>query len=336
MLEIKGLSKDSNHTKINNINLTIPEGTIVSIECSIEMSNLLIDLILGKSIPSKGEILIDGQRNYEYFKRNLGNTGVVFSTEGFYERMTVDEYLKFYSELLGSSIEYKEVMMKLGLLDIGNRKIGTLSMSQRKRLSFAREKLKDIRIFFFQEPLSNIDKDSTRILMENIEELRESGALVICTSVSFKDALLIGGEIYSLDENGLKEIEHDNIEKESSNYSLVNAVHRIEKIPAKIDDTILLFNPIEIEYIESENSVSYLNVRGERFTCNMTLNELENRLEHLGFFRCHRSYLVNLQKVREMIPWSKNSYSLILDDKKKSSIPLSKGRIEELKKILNL
>ncbi|MDR0435024.1 MAG: LytTR family transcriptional regulator DNA-binding domain-containing protein [Gracilibacteraceae bacterium] len=33
-----------------------------------------------------------------------------------------------------------------------------------------------------------------------------------------------------------------------------------------------------------------------------------------GFFRCHRSYIVNLQKVREIITWTRNSYGLILDD----------------------
>ena len=98
----------------------------------------------------------------------------------------------------------------------------------------------------------------------------------------------------------------------------------------------MLFDPIEIDYIESEAGISNLNIRGEKFPCTMTLTELENNLECFGFFRCHRSYIVNLQKVREVITWTRNSYSLTLDDKRKSSIPLSKGKLAELKEILKI
>lgn len=346
MLEIKGLYKAKYNIKIKDIDLLVTAGGIASIECSIEMSNLLINLILDEEIPAKGEIYIDGQPNNDYLKKHLVNTGVVLVSEGYYERMTVDAYLSFYGELLKNGINYKDIMMKLGLLDIGDRKIAGLTYSQKRRVSLARERLKDITLLIFQEPIANIDGDSAKMIVENIEELRLMGTAVLCTSSSYKDALLIGGQVYLLDENGLEEIDHDNnIEFEAqniltdtvaSNLPTETPLYKVEKIPAKIDDTILLFNPIEIEYIESEQSISYLNIRGERFTCTFTLNELECRLEHLGFFRCHRSYLVNLQRVREMITWSRNSYSLILDDKKKSTIPLSKGRLDELKRTLNL
>ncbi len=71
------------------------------------------------------------------------------------------------------------------------------------------------------------------------------------------------------------------------------------------------------------------------FVCALTLSEsLEARLTGFRFFRCHRSYLVNLQRVREVITWTRNSFSLILDDERKSSIPLSKGRMDELKGVI--
>ena len=66
------------------------------------------------------------------------------------------------------------------------------------------------------------------------------------------------------------------------------------------------------------------------------MNELEERLLPYGFFRCHRSYIVNLQKVREVITWTRNSYSLVLDDRAKSNIPLSKGKMAELKEMIGL
>jgi len=111
---------------------------------------------------------------------------------------------------------------------------------------------------------------------------------------------------------------------------------RVEKIPAKVEDKIILFDPTEINFIESSDGISMLHVKGETFPCTLTLNELEQKLKAFGFFRCHRSYIVNLQKVREVITWTRNSFSLILDDSTKSSIPLSKGKLDELKTILGI
>jgi len=359
MLQIKGLYKIQKNNKINHIDLSILAGNIASIECSREISDMLINLILGKEIPTKGQIYIDNERSSEFIKKALKNTGIILVTEGFYERLTVEEYLKFYSELLSSTENYKDIMMKLGLLDVADQKINKLSLSQKRRLSFARERLKELKLLIFQEPILNMDKDGARMILENIEELREKGTAVLNTSVSFKDTILLGGRVYTLDENGIEEVYKDNkvdfqniaeseIKQETSNEEKKQVeemgadktdekpMYKIEKIPAKLDERILLFNPIEIDYIESEKGTSNLSIRGEKFTCTLTLYELESRLKHLGFFRCHRAYLVNLQRVREIITWTRNSYSLTLDDKNKSNIPLSKGRMDELKEILNL
>lgn len=115
------------------------------------------------------------------------------------------------------------------------------------------------------------------------------------------------------------------------------AIHRplrFEKIPAKVNEKIILFDPTEIVFVESNEGISHLHVDGEVFPCSITLNELSERLHPFGFFRCHRSYIVNLQKVREVITWTRNSYSLILEDSEKSSVPLSKGKLNELKNII--
>lgn len=111
---------------------------------------------------------------------------------------------------------------------------------------------------------------------------------------------------------------------------------RLEKIPAKVGDKLILFDPTEIDYIESSEGVSNLHVMQGTYPCAFSLTVLEDKLKAVGFFRCHRSYLVNLQKVREVITWTRNSYSLILDDAGKSSIPLSKGKYDELKQILGI
>lgn len=339
MLRIIGLYKDYKNNSIKDIYFNIDKGSSISIECNNDLSDLLINMILAKETPAKGEIYLEDIKNLDYLKNNIRCIGFVPREENFYEKMTVEGYMRFFTSLLDSKVNYKEIMLKLALLDIGNEKIKNLNYSQRRRLSFARELLKDPKLLIFQEPILNIDRDGAKIIIENIEELRSKGAAVLITSVLFKDALMLGERAYILDDDGLKELNNKEEIHETTNDGKddsqdKNPVYKIDKIPAKIEERILLFDPTEIDYVESEQGVSNLNIRGDKFPCTISLADLDERLRYFGFFRCHRSYLVNLQRVREIVTWTRNSYSLSLDDKVKSSIPLSKGRLEELKAIL--
>jgi ABC-2 type transport system ATP-binding protein len=61
---------------------------------------------------------------------------------------------------------------------------------------------------------------------------------------------------------------------------------------------------------------------------------MEERLSRSGFFRAHRGYLVNLQHVKEVIPFTRNSFSLRLNDPDNTEIPLSKSAASELSDLL--
>ncbi|AZV57411.1 LytTR family transcriptional regulator DNA-binding domain-containing protein [Clostridium sp. AWRP] len=335
MLEINELYKVKGDIVINSITFKVAKDNLINIECSDQISDLLVDLILDKEVPTKGKIYINGEDNKTYIRKNMKHIGVVFRKEGFYENMTVKSYMKFYKNMANSKVNYKKIMVKLALIDIENTKISKLTYSQKRRLSFARELLKEPKFLIFQEPILNMDRYDAKLIIQSMDQLISDGAIVVNTSVSFKDILLLGGKSYSVDENGLKEIQREENSREELD-SGDETVYKIEKIPAKINERMILFDPMEIDYVESEQGVSNLNIKGEKFPCMLPLTELEKRLKHFGFFRCHRSYLVNLQRVREVVMWTRNSYSLSLDDKTKSSIPLSKGRMKELKDILNI
>jgi ABC-2 type transport system ATP-binding protein len=110
----------------------------------------------------------------------------------------------------------------------------------------------------------------------------------------------------------------------------------LQKISTKRKDKVILFDPPEIDYIESLDGSILVHAGGENYDCALTLTELEQKLLSFGFFRCHRSYIVNLQKVREIITWTKNSYSLRLHTGKDDVVPLSRSKLQELKALLNL
>ena len=58
--------------------------------------------------------------------------------------------------------------------------------------------------------------------------------------------------------------------------------------------------------------------------------QLEEKLSSYSFFRTHRSFLVNMNYMLELIPWFNGTYNLVLNDEKKTKIPVSRSAAKEL------
>jgi two-component system LytT family response regulator/two-component system response regulator LytT len=67
-----------------------------------------------------------------------------------------------------------------------------------------------------------------------------------------------------------------------------------------------------------------------------TLEELQENLDPELFWRAHRSYIVNVNRIREVVPWFKSSYQLRMDDKKGTEIPVSRVQTRRLREMLKL
>ncbi|HTS35394.1 MAG TPA: LytTR family DNA-binding domain-containing protein [Candidatus Solibacter sp.] len=67
-----------------------------------------------------------------------------------------------------------------------------------------------------------------------------------------------------------------------------------------------------------------------------TLEELLESLDGNLFWRAHRSYLVNINRIREVVPWFKSSYQLRMDDKKQTEIPVSRAQTKRLRELFGL
>lgn len=67
-----------------------------------------------------------------------------------------------------------------------------------------------------------------------------------------------------------------------------------------------------------------------------TLEELLESLDNNLFWRAHRSYLVNINRIREVVPWFKSSYQLRMDDKKQTEIPVSRAQTKRLRELFGL
>jgi len=67
-----------------------------------------------------------------------------------------------------------------------------------------------------------------------------------------------------------------------------------------------------------------------------TLEDLQANLDRDTFWRVHRSYLVNINRIKEVVPWFKSSYQLRMDDKKGTEIPVSRVQTRRLRELLKL
>jgi two-component system, LytTR family, response regulator LytT len=67
-----------------------------------------------------------------------------------------------------------------------------------------------------------------------------------------------------------------------------------------------------------------------------TIEELQSNLDPDTFWRVHRSYLVNINRIRELIPWFKSSFQIRMDDKKGTEIPVSRVQTKRLRALLKL
>jgi two-component system LytT family response regulator/two-component system response regulator LytT len=67
-----------------------------------------------------------------------------------------------------------------------------------------------------------------------------------------------------------------------------------------------------------------------------TLEDLQANLDRDMFWRVHRSYLVNINRIKEVVPWFKSSYQLRMDDRKHTEIPVSRVQTRRLRELFKL
>ncbi len=111
---------------------------------------------------------------------------------------------------------------------------------------------------------------------------------------------------------------------------------QFKKIPVEKGDGVLLISLSDVRYIVAYDDRVFVNILDEQFLCRFSLTELELKLNSQGFARIHRSYIVNLQHVLELQPFFNGTYNLIIDDKKKSVLPVSRARVKSLRSLIGV
>ena len=109
------------------------------------------------------------------------------------------------------------------------------------------------------------------------------------------------------------------------------------KILLKAAGRLFLVDQKDICYASIEDGVITVvaaNMEGQS-NCR-TLEELLAALDPSLFWRAHRSYLVNINRIKEVVPWFKSSYQIRMDDKKQTEIPVSRAQTRRLRDLFGL
>lgn len=105
----------------------------------------------------------------------------------------------------------------------------------------------------------------------------------------------------------------------------------LDRICLHNGDDVVLVPVRSILVARSDNGVSTVDLDGQSLQVRCSLDRLEAALRPFGFFRSHKAFLVNLRRVRRIVPWSRHVYHLLLDDPKETMVPLAKARRRELR-----
>jgi two-component system LytT family response regulator/two-component system response regulator LytT len=112
---------------------------------------------------------------------------------------------------------------------------------------------------------------------------------------------------------------------------------RRERLAIKVGERLLLVQADEIIYATLTDEVITICTRQHTGTSNFrTLDELQARLDPDAFWRVHRSHLVNINEIKEIVPWFSRNYILRMKDEKTTEIPVSRTQTRRLRDYLKL
>ncbi len=328
LIEIKNLQKSVDQKNV----LDIPEFGVQAGETAAifgpagSSKEMLVELLLGKTRPNMGVIQLGGIDPFEQDEAFSRKVGVQFAEENLYTRQSALSNLEFFSRLHRlPATRAAEVLEMVGLADNASTRVEELSSSLRRRLSFGRAILHNPEVLLLIEPFQKCDQNTVEVLSRLIQVQAEDGRAVLVITENSSPVSKICTHLYRLEDGEL----HEALGADEPHNQALPFM-----IPAKLEGRVALVNPTDILYAIAQDNKAYLQTINDLYPTQFTLSELEKRLSRSGFFRAHRGYLVNLQHVKEVIPYTRDSYSLRLKDEANTEIPLSKNAARELRELL--
>lgn len=190
MIEIKNISKKMGNKQLyQNFSINIPDQSFVVItgESGCGKTTLL-NMIGGIEAINSGEILINGKSVKSYPKRYLfrEEIGFLFQNFALVEYKTVKQNLSMVLDKNKANLSIKEVLKKVGLEGMENKKVYQLSGGEQQRVALARLMLKKCNVILADEPTGSLDEKNSAVVMEQLHYLNEQGKTIVMVTHNMK------------------------------------------------------------------------------------------------------------------------------------------------------
>jgi two-component system response regulator LytT len=109
------------------------------------------------------------------------------------------------------------------------------------------------------------------------------------------------------------------------------------KLMVRANSRYLIVDANDVIYATIDNGlITLVTTQFEGQSNYRTIEDLQASLDREMFWRVHRSYLVNINRIKEVVPWFKSSYQLRMDDKKQTEVPVSRVQTRKLRELFKL
>ena len=183
LIRIENITKRySGHTALDNVSLSIPEGSIYGLLGPNGAGKTTLLRIINRIItPDSGRVLLGGR---EMAADDVAHIGYMPEERGLYKKMKLGEQAVFFARVKGLSRKEatqkaKQWFEKFGIEDWWDKKIGDLSKGMAQKVQFIVTVLHEPKLLIFDEPFSGFDPINANLLKEEILALRDKGATII-------------------------------------------------------------------------------------------------------------------------------------------------------------
>jgi DNA-binding LytR/AlgR family response regulator len=141
----------------------------------------------------------------------------------------------------------------------------------------------------------------------------------------------------------INKIHHLLNNKDVQNEDIFNAITAIQedkgigdKIGIWANERFILVDKSDIVYVEAQRKHTLIYTISNQYECTIAFGELEKKLADRYFFKVHRSYIVNLNHIKEVGIWFNNNLSVVMKGYEKNKIPVARNQIKSFKQIIGM
>lgn len=328
MIELTDLQKILDQGKVIDIpSLEVKAGEVAALVGAVDSGkDAIFQLLTGRTHPTRGSVHLAGVDPYHEREAFSRQVGVLFSDDNLYKRFSVLGNLQFYCRLRRlPKTRAIEVLEQVGLADQASVSAEKLPPGLTRRLALGRAILNQPKVLLLADPFAGCEQASIKLICQVVRKLAQAGVAALIFTQDTTNLENFCDTVYRLNQGRIIE-SYDPREEQQR--------QRPFMVPARGEEKVILIDPADILYVFAQEDRAYLQTSEGRLPTQFTLAELEKRLSRSGFFRAHRAYLVNLQQIKEVIPYTRDSFSLRLKDAAGTEIPLSKSAERELRDLL--